>query len=77
VSQSGAATDRSGVLVVRVWLVPGGERLLARVTRSLDLSSMTQETSSTDSTAEICGIVRGWLDEFLSTAVPANDGDDR
>jgi hypothetical protein len=63
--------DRTGVVVVRVWLEPGHEQgLRARITAT-DLATSREMTVSAASIDEIVEIVRAWIDSF----VRAGDGD--
>ena len=58
--------ERTGVLVVRIWVegeLPSGLR--ARVTRTLDVSSRDQRTTVVATTDEIEDAVRTWLAAFV------------
>lgn len=59
--------DRTGVLIVRLWIEASHETgLRARITRSLD-SSKDEELTAVASTADgICEIVKKWVDDFTA-----------
>jgi hypothetical protein len=58
--------ERTGVLVVRIWIESASGPLRARVTRTLDVEG-GEETSQVAATAEqILRLVRDWIEAFLS-----------
>lgn len=64
-----SADERTGVLVVRVWMNQGERtddppRLRARITRTLDVAAEEELISTAGSTEEVCETVRAWLDAF-------------
>jgi len=68
-----ARPERTGVLVVRVWVEvgsPSGVR--ARITETSDLEEGERSSTVAGSVEEIVAIVSEWLDAFA-----AGDDDDR
>jgi hypothetical protein len=61
---SATANERTGVLVVRVWM-EGDAPLRARLTATDDLSAPVQEESAASGVDEIVAAVRGWLERFV------------
>jgi hypothetical protein len=58
--------ERTGVLVIRVWIELNGEaRLRARITRVLDTESREEISSVVATRDEITSTVADWLDAFL------------
>jgi len=58
--------ERTGVVVVRVWLEPGhDEQVRARVTAT-DLATNEETTAVAASVEEIVRIVRAWIQSFVS-----------
>jgi hypothetical protein len=58
--------ERTGVLVIRVWIELNGEaRLRARITRVLDTESREVISSVVATRDEITSTVADWLDAFL------------
>jgi hypothetical protein len=58
--------ERTGVLVVRVWIEVNGEaRLRARITRTLDVSGHEEISTVVATPEEITASVADWLDAFL------------
>jgi hypothetical protein len=58
--------ERVGVVVVRAWLEPNGERRLrARVTRTSDLIGGRQSVVVVATAGEILQQIREWIDEML------------
>jgi hypothetical protein len=67
-------TERTGVLVVRAWIesdAAGGLR--ARITRTLDLTTHDEITSTASTPAEITRVVVDWLDAFVREAVEVTE----
>ncbi len=59
------ASERAGVIVVRVWVERGAPMpLRARITASSDLSTDKQTISFAAGAEEIMAAVRAWLDTF-------------
>jgi hypothetical protein len=57
--------ERTGVLVIRVWIELNGEaRLRARITRVLDTESREEISSVVATRDEITSTVADWLDAF-------------
>jgi SRSO17 transposase len=60
--------ERSGVLVLRVWIEPvTTESLRARITAERDLQSRERVSVAAASVPEILEIVRDWVEEFAAT----------
>jgi hypothetical protein len=59
--------ERTGVLVLRLWLEPAardGEALRARITAESDLGSGERVTLAAAGLEEILEIVRDWVERF-------------
>jgi hypothetical protein len=62
-----AQRERTGVLVVRVWIEADDDGLRARLTGSLDIAQPDEEASRVaGSIDEIVAIVRDWLELFMA-----------
>jgi hypothetical protein len=61
---SATATERTGVIVVRVW-VANDASARARITATDDLSSEVQTVSTASGVEEIVATVRAWLERFV------------
>jgi len=63
-------SDRTGVLVVRMWVEPGHETgLRARITQTLDTSGTEREISAASSADEICDVMKKWTEDFEGSAL--------
>ena len=61
--------DRTGVLVIRVWLEsPTSCGLRARLIRTSDVISGECETTMAATVDDLCDQVRTWLESFLAGA---------
>lgn len=62
-----AALERTGVLVIRVWLEEGLEQdaLRARITQTPDISSPTTTETAAASERELVAAVEKWLRAFV------------
>jgi len=60
--------ERTGALVVRVWIEGPDEVFKARLTRTNDVMTAEQEVSYAGSPDDVCEQVRAWLEEFQSLA---------
>ncbi len=64
-----APSERTGVLIVRVWTetdeITG---LRARITRSLDITARGEVVSTAGTVDEILGTVRSWLEDFARSS---------
>jgi hypothetical protein len=63
--------ERTGVLVLRVWLEPtaeDGSALRARITAEDELGSGERVTLAAASVDRIVEIVRGWVERFAGDA---------
>jgi len=63
-----SAPERTGILVVRVWLeqdAPG--RLRARLTQAANLGEAPTTLATAADVAGICGAVEAWLRQFLDS----------
>jgi hypothetical protein len=62
------AVERTGVLVIRVWLEQGLEQdaLRARITQTLDISVPNAVEKAASSELEIVDAVEKWLRAFVS-----------
>jgi hypothetical protein len=62
------APERTGILVVRVWLeqdAPG--RLRARLTQAADLGEAPTTLATAADVAGVCAAVEAWLRQFLDS----------
>jgi len=63
------APERTGILVVRVWLeqdAPG--RLRARLTQAADLGEAPTTLATAADVPGVCAAVEAWLRQFLDSA---------
>jgi len=65
-----AAVERTGVLVIRVWLEEGLEQnaLRARITQTTDISSPNPTETAAASEREIVAAVEQWLRAFVDAS---------
>jgi hypothetical protein len=62
------APERTGILVVRVWLEPGTpDRLRARLTQAADLGDPPTTLATTADVPGVCAAVEAWLRQFLDS----------
>ena len=60
--------DRSGTLLVRVWLEGGAEHFRARVSAvASDAADADRAVAVAASPREVLDAVRGWLDDFTGS----------
>jgi hypothetical protein len=65
--------DRTGVLVIRIWVERASPlELRARVTHTTDVARRVGESSVASTTAEISDMVQTWLGSFVD-AVEGHD----
>lgn len=57
-----AASERSGVLVVRAWIEGETPQLKARISHTIDLVRREPESTTASSAEQICAEVRRWLE---------------
>ena len=58
--------ERTGLLVIRVWVEKNGDtRLRSRITRVLDVSEREETSTAAATPEEITSVVAEWLDAFL------------
>jgi hypothetical protein len=60
--------ERTGVLVLRVWIEAGSDEFRARITAESELGSADRVTAVAASMEEILDFIRDWVDEFLAGA---------
>jgi hypothetical protein len=66
--QDRTAAERTGILVVRVWLEPGTpDRLRARLTQAADLGDPATPLDVATGVPGICDAVEAWLRRFLDS----------
>jgi hypothetical protein len=59
-------TERTGVIVIRVWIEGGGDDgFRARISATPDVSRPERTTFAAGSLEDVVQIVRDWLEEFL------------
>jgi hypothetical protein len=57
--------DRTGVLIVRLWIEANHERgLRARITQTLDTTATEQSVAVAASADDICVVVKRWVEDF-------------
>jgi hypothetical protein len=61
-----AAADRTGVMVVRIWIEGHGESIRARLTETLDIASGEESSHVVASEEEIVEGIRQWVREFAA-----------
>lgn len=61
-------TERTGLMVVRIWFEDSGVSLRARLTETSDLDSAEQTSRVAASIDEVVEIVRDWVEEFVAAA---------
>jgi hypothetical protein len=57
-----AASERSGVLVVRAWIEGETAQLKARISHTIDLGQREPESSTASNAEQIYAEVRRWLE---------------
>jgi hypothetical protein len=62
---TGAGGDRTGVIVIRVWLEAEGRQLRARLTSTTDARAEGETVAVAGSVAEACHYVEAWLRDFM------------
>lgn len=65
----GRMSDRTGLLVVRVWLEGGpsdGDGLRARIIQTLDVAAGAEIVTAAATTDQVCATVREWLEAYLA-----------
>ena len=68
-----AIVERTGVLVLRAWVQPGGGAdLRIRITGTRDVTQAKgADVAATASTPEqVCQVVHAWLDDVAGTSTP-------
>ena len=63
-----AARERSGVLVLRVWIEAGSDEFRARITAENELGSGQRVTAVAGSLEAILEFIRRWVVEFRASA---------
>jgi hypothetical protein len=59
--------DRSGMLIVRLWIESSAlEGLRARITQTLDSAGPEQAVATVATAEEICEVVKAWVDAFVN-----------
>jgi hypothetical protein len=66
-------SERTGVLVVRVWTEPGAPELRARLIETTGLDGVGSATAAAGIDA-ICAAVRAWLEPFAAGDVHVTRG---
>jgi hypothetical protein len=63
--------ERTGILVIRVWLEPDGPvRLRARLTQVADLDQPPAKVAAAADVRGVCDAVEAWLRAFLRRPAP-------
>ena len=61
--------ERTGVLVVRIWVEPGvGGGLRARMTSTLDATEHNEVVTVASTSEGIAAVVRQWIDDFIAAS---------
>ncbi|HEX9697513.1 MAG TPA: hypothetical protein VGB64_14500 [Actinomycetota bacterium] len=67
--------DRTGVLIVRLWIEANHEQgLRARITQTLDSTAGDQSVSAVASADAICAAVQQWVEDFVAPGSPDGNG---
>ncbi len=61
-------SDRTGVMVVRIWIEGSDGSLRARLTETLDLSTHEETARAASTLEEIVDIVSSWVETFLAAS---------
>ena len=70
-AKMGAARERTGLFMVRVWTEdPTSRDFRARVTSVLDVAAPEQVVNTSANADDICDRLRAWLDAFTSADRP-------
>jgi hypothetical protein len=65
-SRDHPAAERTGILVIRVWLDPGAPgQLRARLTQTGDLGDAATTLATASDVRGVCDAVEAWLDGLL------------
>ena len=62
-------SDRTGLLLVRVWLEGGpsdGDGVRARIIHTLDVTAGAETVTAAATTDQICSAVREWLEAYIA-----------
>jgi hypothetical protein len=66
--QDRTTPERTGILVVRVWLEQGAPgRLRARLTQTADLGDPSTTLATAADVPGVCAAVEAWLRQFLDS----------
>ena len=65
--------ERTGVLIVRVWVEPACGDVRARITETLDVERGQESTRVAAGVDQILAAIRDWLDRFVAAAVTGAD----
>lgn len=69
------SADRSGVLIVRLWIEANHPQgLRARITQTLDSMAGEESVALAASADDICTIVKRWVEDFARPDAPGGDG---
>ena len=61
--------ERTGVLVVRIWVEPGaGGGLRARMTSTLDVTEQDEVVTVASTPEGIAAVVGRWIDDFVAAS---------
>lgn len=64
-------SDRSGVLIVRLWIEENhAHGLRARITQNLDTAAGEESVAVAASSEDICAVVKRWVEDFAGTGLP-------
>jgi hypothetical protein len=64
------APDRTGILVLRVWMEDAADGFRARVTHTLDSAGPEKALSAAASPDQIYAIIRAWVEAFVDPDLP-------
>lgn len=65
------SSDRTGLLIVRLWTEPTAhEGLRARITQTLDSSGPEQAMATAATPEDIYALVRTWVEAFINPTEP-------
>lgn len=71
----GSSSDRTGVLIVRLWIEANHTKgLRARITQTLDTMAGEEAVAVAASADDICAVVKRWVEDFALPGSPEGNG---
>lgn len=70
-----SSPDRSGVLIVRLWIEANHQQgLRARITQTLDTMTGEESVAVGASADDICAVVKQWVEDFARPGSSSGNG---